>query len=770
MSRKLSVGLIAIMLAAALPVWAQDGGNATNPPVIIHIFRPLLSQEPAFPAKQAKTEETKATDLQVQPNLAVVGAKATTGLQAGLDAYQKGDFLVALKKLVPLADKGDATAQLYLGMMNEKGQGVPRNYKRAAVRYRQAAEQGNAEAQRHLGEMYNSGRGVPQNKKIAAEWYRKSSAQGGKEHAAKQANMEAKAKQEPEAKEAWVKTEAEFKKTEQARLETGVRTKEEAETKAIQISNKDGNAVTPVEPAPVAQSLDPTDGNTALVHIDHFDIKGNTLLNAGLIERLLAPYTGSARSYTDIQRALDVLEGAYRTAGYSAVNVITPEQEVTAGIVTFQVIESVIGKVTLNGNEHYDKANIRNALPTLAEGFTPSARELSENIRLANENPTRQLDVVLAVGEEANTVDAMVNVQDSSPHKMFLTLDNTGNQSTGMYRTGVGYQHNNLFNRDHAATFNYITSPNHVKDVTQVSASYRLPIYAVGDSIDLIAAYSDTNAGTTATVAGPLTFSGKGHVYSVHYNHYLPRQGEYTSKIIAGLDYRAYLNNCMILSTACPGIADVTVHPFSLTYNGTWTKPVYVADFSATLVRNIPGGKYGNDADFGASRASPTGGPGAKANYSILRLNGSLALPLPKDWQYRLALNAQYTQDALVSGESFGLVGATAVRGFLERELSSDKGYVLNTEIYTPDLASSLNIKNGNFRLLGFIDSAGGWNQLLAGETTSRTRAVSAGFGFRYAHGKNVSTKFDLAKVYGNGGGSTRGGDTRGHISLGVNW
>lgn len=525
--------------------------------------------------------------------------------------------------------------------------------------------------------------------------------------------------------------------------------------------------VAEIEPAPE------TNGNTALVNISRFDVKGNTLLDAVQVENLLAPFKGKDRSYADIQRALEALEGAYRNAGYSAVHVVTPEQEVTGGIITFEVIEAKIGKVVLGGNEHYDQDNIRNALPALVEGATPSARELSSNIRLANENPTRQVEVVLAVGEAENTVDARVNVKDESPHKFFLTLDNTGNQNTGMYRTGIGYQHNNLFNRDHAATFNYSTSPSHANSVSQISASYRLPIYSLGDSLDLIAAYSDTDAGTTSTVAGPLTFSGKGQVYSARYNHYLPRQGDYTSKIVAGLDHRAYLNNCSLGAfgpAGCGAAAfDVTVHPVSLTYNGTLTKPTHVFDYAATLVRNIPGGSGGSAADFNNVRPSPIGGAGAKADYTILRLNGSLSGVLPENWQYRLAANAQYTADALVSGESFGLVGANTVRGFLEREVSSDKGYVLNAELYTPELISSLGMQNGSFRLLGFIDHASGEVVPLAGEAATRTTAGSIGVGFRFAYSKNLVAKFDWARVT-QGAGNRVAGSNRGHISLIVSW
>ena len=686
----------------------------------------------------------------------VLSEQATANSLSGAQsAYAKGDYTKAAKLYRPLAKQGNAEAQFYLGVMYANGEGMPRDTAKAIEFYRLAAEQGDVLARRLLGVMYDTGQGVPRDYKEAAKWYRLAAEQGG-------ANVQAK-------------PDAAYEKSTMVSQVNTTAVSEPVPVAQPQIASD--HPVQP-EPTPVAQPPD-TSGNTALVRIDRFQIDGNTLLNAELIERLLAPYKGDGRSFTDIQRALEALEGAYRTAGYSAVNVITPEQEVTAGTVTFQVIESKVGKVILSGNQYYDKTNIRNALPALVTGSTPSARDLSDNIRLANENPTRQIEVVLAMGEEENTVDAKVNVQDSSPHKAFVTMDNTGNASTGMYRIGVGYQHNNLFNRDHALTLNYTTSPDHISSVTQLSASYRLPIYTVGDSIDLLAAYSNTNAGTTSVggSGGPLlTFSGKGNVYGAHYNHYLPRRGDYTSKIIGGLDYRAAINNCLLAGTACPGTPDLNVLPLTITYGGTLTKPTSVADFSTALVRNLPGGSKGGTDVFIATRHSPTDPLiGAPANYTILRLDGSLAGALPQNWQYRLAGNAQYTNDALIPAEKLGLVGANTVRGFLEREFSNDRGYVLNVEIYTPDLASRLNIKDGSFRLLGFVDNASGWDKLLPGELANRTSVGSVGVGFRYTHGKNITTKFDLARVAcGDTDGKkctdtsilSRTGDLRGHIGL----
>jgi hemolysin activation/secretion protein len=521
------------------------------------------------------------------------------------------------------------------------------------------------------------------------------------------------------------------------------------------------------------QAVDANSGNSPLVRIERFRVVGNTLLDDGMIQQLLAPYLGEAKSFTDIQRALEALEGAYRDAGYSAVSINTPEQEVSRGEITLVVSESLIGKVIINGNQHYDEDNIRNALPSLVEGTPPSAQRLSENLRLANQNPTRQTDVILAISDEEGKVDAKVNVKDESPQKFFVTFDNTGNQSTGQYRAGIGYQHNNLLNRDHAATLNYITSPDHISQVTQLSASYRLPLYSLGDSIDLIAAYSDTNAGTTSTVAGPLSFSGQGKILSARYNFYLPRKGEYSSKITAGIDYRAYLNNCTLGAFGAAGCgaaaADVTVHPVSISYDGTWTTPAYVGDYSLSLVHNIPGGAQGSSADVAAARPSPVGGAGARADYSLLRFAGNLSGALPASWQYRLAGTAQYTPSALISGESFGLAGSTAVRGFLEREFSSDKGYVLNLELYTPELAPKLNLENGSVRLLGFVDHARGWKVPLAGELPESISLGSIGLGVRWSYGNNLMLKADVAQVVDTAGTVSRG-QSRGQVSAVLTW
>jgi len=491
--------------------------------------------------------------------------------------------------------------------------------------------------------------------------------------------------------------------------------------------------------------------STQLIKIDKFITTGDKLLGTAEIERVLLPFTGANKSLADILLAVKSLKKAYQKAGFSAVSINAPEQEIKNGIVVLAVTEPVIEKITISGNKYHDAKNIRSALPALIEGYPPNIHKLSENIRLANQNASRQLSVVLTTNKQNGQIDTQVDVTDSSPHQVFMTLDNFGTSKTGIYRTGISYQHNNLYNNDQSATFNYVTSPGHVGQVTQISASYRIPLYTWGATVDMIAAYTDTNIGVANTVAGLLSFRGKGTVFGAYYNHYLPRQNDYSSKVTAGFDHRAYVNNCSLGifgAVACgPSATSITVRPISVAYNGTWTKSQYIADYAIKLVHNIAGGASGGSSSFNALRPSPVGGAGAKTNYNIVRANSSLTGTLPQKWQYRLAGHLQYTSSALIYAESFGLVGENAVRGFPERTLSSDKGYVLNMELYTPELSPTFGFDNSHLKLLSFIDHAEGWRVPLEGEAAMSFSAASIGVGVRFNYGKNITTKFDLTRI-----------------------
>ncbi len=97
--------------------------------------------------------------------------------EAGLAAFDRGDYETALEEWRPLAEQGDADAQYYLGNMYTSGWGVPRDLAEAAYWYGMAAAQEHAEAQFSLGDSYDHG-DIPRDLAEAAKWYRKAADQG----------------------------------------------------------------------------------------------------------------------------------------------------------------------------------------------------------------------------------------------------------------------------------------------------------------------------------------------------------------------------------------------------------------------------------------------------------------------------------------------------------------------------------------------------------------------------------------------------------------
>jgi len=63
--------------------------------------------------------------------LVVLAAPAWADWDEGVAAYKRGDYATALREFRVLAEQGDAEAQFNLGLMYDKGQGVPQDYVQA---------------------------------------------------------------------------------------------------------------------------------------------------------------------------------------------------------------------------------------------------------------------------------------------------------------------------------------------------------------------------------------------------------------------------------------------------------------------------------------------------------------------------------------------------------------------------------------------------------------------------------------------------------------
>ncbi len=515
--------------------------------------------------------------------------------------------------------------------------------------------------------------------------------------------------------------------------------------------------------------------------IREFHVEGNSLLPEEEVAALVKPFSGLSRDFGDVQKALEALQEAYQKKGYSSVQVMLPEQELESGVVHFQVIEQRISSVTVEGNENYDDENVMRALPSISEGVMPNMKQVRRGLKIANENPSKQTAILFKSNDDEEAViDATVKVIDEKPWKAFLTLDNTGSRETLHGRIGFGYQHYNVFGKDHRITVQYITNthfpdqyfnPDHKVNI--LGAAYTIPFYELGDSLDFVAGYSDVQTGTIAS--GAINVTGKGVVMGAHYNHNFDKIGNYDHKVTGAIDYHAYRNDVLSggLGLGTTPTPHVTATPWSVSYAGVWQNDQRQLSFSFGGTWNFLHDDLAAHAGHDVYAAYSAEDDFNKYNFSV-----DYTQPFAKTWQLHAVLDGQLTNDRLIPGERFRVGGMDSVRGWHESVLSGDKGYRWSVEFISPDFGNKIS-ENVGLRGLVFLDKGHVNNNTgVDGTSAANTdRSIgSIGAGLRYNYKKDIVARFDYAYVLDgditkdNSSGSREHGDTFGHISLGWIW
>jgi hemolysin activation/secretion protein len=409
--------------------------------------------------------------------------------------------------------------------------------------------------------------------------------------------------------------------------------------------------------------------------------------------------------------------------------------------------------VDVKGNQHVSAANVRRALPSLRSNGVPRAKKISKELKLANENPARQLNVVLKAGEKDDKVDANVEVSARKPGLWSVLANNGGTVETGRNRIGLAFRYANVFDADHVANLQYLTSVGHADRVRILGGSYNIPLYQRGDSMEIFGGYSNVNS---VTGGGLSNFQGGGVLLGGRYNFIQDRIARLDSRVSVGIDWRDFRRIEMTMPIQIVMYKEIVTTPLSLAYSGQARLDRTDFDFNLTYARNVAFANKGKSADF--VHYDNLNGTLPKTNFQILRYGANVSYSLPADWQLRFALNGQRTPNILIQGEQMRLGGADGVRGFTEGSEGGESAMRMNLESYLPGFA----LMRTNVRPLIFYDF--GSAQSSYGE---KIAISSAGIGIRGGLGEQFSMRLDAAKIIKAGNDPTQlKGQGRIHLSL----
>jgi hemolysin activation/secretion protein len=173
----------------------------------------------------------------------------------------------------------------------------------------------------------------------------------------------------------------------------------------------------------------------ATVTVNEFRFVGNALLTSEELAGAVARYVGRPIDFTELQNAAIAVATAYRAAGW-VVRAYLPQQDITNGAVTIQIVEAVFGAVRVEGNPRRVSTQRLEAIVRTAQapGAPLNAASLDRGLLLINDLPGIAATGRLAAGERSSETDLVLAVEDGSPIDGSVTLDDVGGRFTGEAR------------------------------------------------------------------------------------------------------------------------------------------------------------------------------------------------------------------------------------------------------------------------------------------------------------------------------------------------
>ncbi|MBU2414134.1 MAG: BamA/TamA family outer membrane protein [Gammaproteobacteria bacterium] len=404
---------------------------------------------------------------------------------------------------------------------------------------------------------------------------------------------------------------------------------------------------------------------------------------------------GKRLGIVGIQALVDTITSSLQQQGHLLASVILPQQDITEGAITFQIIDGRLSNIAFDRSTSV-RAN-EERLQTIANAYISpdqvTKSKLEEALLRINDHPGVTAKARLAPGNEPNTSNLIVNVKQAPIFSATAAVDNSGSYSTGREQFRASAAFTDLSGHGDLTELTIVSS----EGQTFASSSFSAPIKASNTTVQATYSYLDyrniDDTGKTLDLNGYAQFVGLGINYS------LIRSRDFNLRFNTTLNTKALVDDSLFghlqnkrSTTGTFELAGDARDGFmtgGLTYwSAAWT--------------------YGElDLSREASALS-TDQAGLKTNGQFQRVNASLTRlqTLPSTFSLLARVRGQWANKNLDSSEDFSLGGPYSVRGWPIGEGRGDMGTISTIELrYDAPTATSW----GQLQFATFFDAGHIW-------------------------------------------------------------
>ncbi|HEX5065073.1 MAG TPA: ShlB/FhaC/HecB family hemolysin secretion/activation protein [Myxococcota bacterium] len=469
------------------------------------------------------------------------------------------------------------------------------------------------------------------------------------------------------------------------------------------------------------------------VYVARFEITGSTIFSDAELAAAVTPYTGREISSEELVAARDAVTQLYVDAGYPTSGATIPDQDdLSEGVVRLEIVEGALVAVEVTGNTRFRDIYFRSRL--LRAGRAPlDVSRLERALQILQQDPwiervEGQLEPADRLGESL----LRLHVSERSSYRLRLGAANDHSPSIGSYGGSVeGWLANPIGVGDELAAWFQGS-----EGLLDVEGHYEIPLTSLDTTLRL--RFRNTETKIVEHPFDDLDVEATSRTYAVELAQPLYR--DETDAIWAGIigEYRtthtSVLGEDFCFEPQTASCDDPTVSV--LRQNLEWSRSTRRNVFALRSLLSL--GVEAFDATTHGDADVPDG------RYLAWLGQAQWAHVLPESvWgtQTLVRVDAQLTDDPLLSIERFAIGGLRSVRGYRENQLVRDSGVVVSGELRIPIWRDSL--RNPLLALVPFTDYGYGWNK---GPEPPDDTLWSLGVGLRF-----TPTEWLLAEIYWGG-------------------
>jgi len=266
------------------------------------------------------------------------------------------------------------------------------------------------------------------------------------------------------------------------------------------------------------------------VYVNSIEVSPSEILSREEINSVIGQYVGKNVFMSDIQNAIDEINKLYAERGFVTARAYLPEQTVSNGNIKIELIESRIGKITVENNRYTTDGYILKRMPEKAGQLFDIVSLEKDVLDFNRYHDGVNLNANLKAGEQPGTTDIELTAQETFPLHIIGMMDNAGKRSTGPLRGGPAIVVDSLFHhRDQMSLGAYFS-----RGVTSPFFDYSFPVNKKDGRVGF--SFSSSFAQrikTDSPLVNALGLKANTYIYSLYYDQPLIRK--------TGFELRSYL-------------------------------------------------------------------------------------------------------------------------------------------------------------------------------------------------------------------------------------